>query len=53
MPTYGSMSSTAATGRAPFGSGAVDALLYRAVHDPADLDGVPAWLREVLGRWRE
>ncbi|MEU4086614.1 bifunctional serine/threonine-protein kinase/ABC transporter substrate-binding protein [Streptomyces aureus] len=40
----------AATGRAPFGSGAVDALLYRAVHDPADLDGVPAWLQDVLAR---
>ncbi|MEW2048903.1 ABC transporter substrate-binding protein [Streptomyces sp. NPDC005476] len=38
----------AATGRAPFGGGAVDALLYRAVHDPADLDGVPAELREVV-----
>ncbi|KQX82253.1 bifunctional serine/threonine-protein kinase/ABC transporter substrate-binding protein [Streptomyces sp. Root1310] len=38
----------AATGRAPFGSGPVDALLYRAVHDPADLDGVPAELREVV-----
>ncbi|MEU5247835.1 bifunctional serine/threonine-protein kinase/ABC transporter substrate-binding protein [Streptomyces asoensis] len=38
----------AATGRAPFGSGAVDALLYRAVHDPADLDGMPAGLREVV-----
>ncbi len=43
----------AATGRAPFGSGAVDALLYRAVHDPADLDGVPVWLREVLARCLE
>ncbi|MFI0966473.1 bifunctional serine/threonine-protein kinase/ABC transporter substrate-binding protein [Streptomyces sp. NPDC021080] len=43
----------AATGRAPFGSGAVDALLYRAVHDPADLDGVPAWLHEVLTRCLE
>lgn len=43
----------AATGRAPFGSGAVDALLYRAVHDPADLDGVPAGLLEVLGRCLE
>ena len=38
----------AATGRAPFGGGAVDALLYRAVHAPADLDGVPAVLRETL-----
>ncbi|MEY2242272.1 ABC transporter substrate-binding protein [Streptomyces sp. BF23-18] len=43
----------AATGRAPFGSGAVDALLYRAVHDPADLEGVPAWLHEVLDRCLE
>ncbi|KAB1990116.1 bifunctional serine/threonine-protein kinase/ABC transporter substrate-binding protein [Streptomyces triticiradicis] len=40
----------AATGRAPFGSGAVDALLFRAVHDPADLDGIPAWLQDVLAR---
>ncbi|MGW7169449.1 protein kinase domain-containing protein [Streptomyces sp. NPDC054884] len=38
----------AATGRAPFGTGAVDALLYRAAHDPADLDGIPAALREVV-----
>ncbi|MDR6973520.1 serine/threonine protein kinase/ABC-type branched-subunit amino acid transport system substrate-binding protein [Streptomyces sp. 3330] len=43
----------AATGRAPFGGGAVDALLYRAVHDPADLDGVPAGLLDVLGRCLE
>ncbi|MET9730442.1 bifunctional serine/threonine-protein kinase/ABC transporter substrate-binding protein [Streptomyces sp. NPDC006458] len=43
----------AATGRAPFGSGAVDALLYRAVHDPADLEGVPAGLLDVLGRCLE
>ncbi|MFF3201967.1 bifunctional serine/threonine-protein kinase/ABC transporter substrate-binding protein [Streptomyces sp. NPDC002962] len=40
----------AATGRAPFGSGPVDALLYRAVHDPADLDGVPPELLAVLER---
>ncbi|WP_406835244.1 bifunctional serine/threonine-protein kinase/ABC transporter substrate-binding protein [Streptomyces sp. AHU1] len=43
----------AATGRAPFGSGAVDALLFRAVHDPADLEGVPTWLRDVLDRCLE
>lgn len=30
----------AATGRPPFGTGAVDALLYRTVHDTPDLDGV-------------
>ncbi|MFJ9019110.1 ABC transporter substrate-binding protein [Streptomyces sp. NPDC102259] len=43
----------AATGRAPFGSGPVDALLYRAVHDPADLDGVPTELLAVLERCLE
>ncbi|MEU4268529.1 bifunctional serine/threonine-protein kinase/ABC transporter substrate-binding protein [Streptomyces sp. NPDC026092] len=31
----------AATGRPPFGTGAVDALLYRTVHDEPDLAGVP------------
>ncbi|MER6672805.1 ABC transporter substrate-binding protein [Streptomyces sp. NPDC000983] len=43
----------AATGRAPFGSGALDALLYRAVHDPADLDGAPEVLLGLLGRCLE
>ncbi|MEE1829652.1 bifunctional serine/threonine-protein kinase/ABC transporter substrate-binding protein [Streptomyces sp. SP17KL33] len=43
----------AATGRPPFGTGALDALLYRAVHDPADLDGVPAPLAELLARCLE
>ncbi|MFG2571705.1 bifunctional serine/threonine-protein kinase/ABC transporter substrate-binding protein [Streptomyces sp. NPDC048481] len=38
----------AATGRPPFGTGAVDALLYRAVHDPADLGGIPPRLRETV-----
>ncbi|MCX4760255.1 ABC transporter substrate-binding protein [Streptomyces sp. NBC_01275] len=36
----------AATGRPPFGTGALDALLYRAVHDAPDLEGVP---REIAG----
>ncbi|MEU3251881.1 bifunctional serine/threonine-protein kinase/ABC transporter substrate-binding protein [Streptomyces sp. NPDC006997] len=41
----------AATGRAPFGTGAVDALLYRTVHDDPELDAVPdPELRELLGR---
>ncbi|MEU3749547.1 MULTISPECIES: protein kinase domain-containing protein [Streptomyces] len=31
----------AATGRPPFGTGAVDALMYRTVHDEPDLTGVP------------
>ncbi|MFE6284751.1 bifunctional serine/threonine-protein kinase/ABC transporter substrate-binding protein [Streptomyces sp. NPDC057877] len=30
----------AATGQPPFGTGAVDALLYRTVHDEPELDGV-------------
>ncbi|MET8725249.1 bifunctional serine/threonine-protein kinase/ABC transporter substrate-binding protein [Streptomyces misionensis] len=40
----------AATGRPPFGSGAVDALLYRAVHDSPDLDGVDEETAAILLR---
>ncbi|MFF9195525.1 bifunctional serine/threonine-protein kinase/ABC transporter substrate-binding protein [Streptomyces sp. NPDC014779] len=40
----------AATGRPPFGTGALDALLYRTVHDEPDLEGVPEGL---LGLVRE
>ncbi|SFY53813.1 bifunctional serine/threonine-protein kinase/ABC transporter substrate-binding protein [Streptomyces sp. F-1] len=40
----------AATGRPPFGRGAVDALLYRAVHDSPDLDGVAEETAAVLLR---
>ncbi|NNN35641.1 serine/threonine protein kinase, partial [Streptomyces sp. S3(2020)] len=39
----------AATGRPPFGTGSLDALLYRTVHDTPDLDGVPAELAGVVG----
>ncbi|WP_367319345.1 bifunctional serine/threonine-protein kinase/ABC transporter substrate-binding protein [Streptomyces sp. HUAS ZL42] len=39
----------AATGRPPFGTGSLDALLYRAVHDAPDLEGAPEELAEVLG----
>lgn len=38
----------AATGTRPFGSGPVEAMLFRTVHDPARLDGVPAQLRPVV-----
>ncbi|MEU6928514.1 bifunctional serine/threonine-protein kinase/ABC transporter substrate-binding protein [Streptomyces sp. NPDC046374] len=38
----------AATGRPPFGTGALDALLYRTVHDAPDLDGVPEGLLPLL-----
>ncbi|MFJ5262443.1 bifunctional serine/threonine-protein kinase/ABC transporter substrate-binding protein [Streptomyces sp. NPDC088387] len=40
----------AVTGRPPFGTGAVDALLYRTVHDEPDLDGVPDDLGALLER---
>ncbi|WP_019888656.1 bifunctional serine/threonine-protein kinase/ABC transporter substrate-binding protein [Streptomyces purpureus] len=36
----------AATGRRPFGTGTVAAIVYRTVHEEADLDGVP---RPLLG----
>ncbi|WP_371667169.1 bifunctional serine/threonine-protein kinase/ABC transporter substrate-binding protein [Streptomyces sp. NBC_00289] len=39
----------AATGRLPFGTGSIDALLYRTVHDAPDLEGVPAELAELVG----
>ncbi|MFI5685300.1 bifunctional serine/threonine-protein kinase/ABC transporter substrate-binding protein [Streptomyces sp. NPDC051636] len=38
----------AATGRPPFGTGSLDALLYRTVHDAPDLEGVPQELAEVV-----
>ncbi|ALC26716.1 bifunctional serine/threonine-protein kinase/ABC transporter substrate-binding protein [Streptomyces sp. CFMR 7] len=47
--SLGALLAYVATGRPPFGSGAVDALLYRTVHGAPDLDGVddPA-LRALL-----
>ncbi|MFI8518916.1 bifunctional serine/threonine-protein kinase/ABC transporter substrate-binding protein [Streptomyces sp. NPDC085481] len=38
----------AATGRPPFGSGTLDALLYRTVHDEPDLAGVPEPLLDLV-----
>ncbi|MFJ7064600.1 bifunctional serine/threonine-protein kinase/ABC transporter substrate-binding protein [Streptomyces sp. NPDC101115] len=38
----------AATGRPPFGTGALDALLYRTVHDEPDLAGVPERLLDLV-----
>lgn len=38
--SLGCLLAYAVTGRPPFGSGAVDALLYRTVHDTPDLDAV-------------
>ncbi|MEU0989714.1 bifunctional serine/threonine-protein kinase/ABC transporter substrate-binding protein [Streptomyces sp. NPDC005953] len=37
------------TGRLPFGTGAVDALLYRTVHDDPDLSGIEHDLATLLG----
>ncbi|QNA74851.1 serine/threonine protein kinase [Streptomyces sp. So13.3] len=46
--SLGSVLVFAATGRAPFGTGTVPALLYRVVHDEPDLSGVPDALRPVV-----
>ncbi|MGW4914153.1 bifunctional serine/threonine-protein kinase/ABC transporter substrate-binding protein [Streptomyces sp. NPDC004270] len=46
----GCLLSYASTGRPTFGTGAVDALLYRTVHDEPDLDGVPDGIRALLER---
>ncbi|WP_435601385.1 bifunctional serine/threonine-protein kinase/ABC transporter substrate-binding protein [Streptomyces sp. C10-9-1] len=43
----------ALTGRPPFGTGPVDALLFRAVHESPDLDGVPKEPAELLRRCLE
>nr|WP_223184326.1 bifunctional serine/threonine-protein kinase/ABC transporter substrate-binding protein [Streptomyces sp. CBMA152] len=50
MFSLGCVLAYAATGRPPFGGGAVDALLYRTVHDRPDLDGVEEELAAVLLR---
>ncbi|MGW3147118.1 bifunctional serine/threonine-protein kinase/ABC transporter substrate-binding protein [Streptomyces sp. NPDC001177] len=43
----------AATGRPPFGTGTLDALLFRTVHDAPDLEGVPDELAELVSRCLE
>ncbi|MER5432660.1 bifunctional serine/threonine-protein kinase/ABC transporter substrate-binding protein [Streptomyces sp. NPDC002588] len=52
--SLGCLLAYAATGRPPFGTGAVDALLYRTVHDEPDLEGIdeqlPALLRPCLAK---
>ncbi|MEL5958784.1 bifunctional serine/threonine-protein kinase/ABC transporter substrate-binding protein [Streptomyces sp. CLV115] len=48
--SLGCLLAYAATGRPPFGSGALDALLYRTVHGAPDLDGIDdPELRALLG----
>jgi eukaryotic-like serine/threonine-protein kinase len=46
----GSVVVYAATGTGPFGTGEAAALVYRAIHTPPELDGVPAGLRAVVAR---
>ncbi|MER5552361.1 bifunctional serine/threonine-protein kinase/ABC transporter substrate-binding protein [Streptomyces sp. NPDC002793] len=49
--SLGCLLAYAATGRPPFGSGAVDALLYRTVHDEPDLAGIhDTELRALVAR---
>ncbi|MFF4011568.1 serine/threonine protein kinase [Streptomyces sp. NPDC001717] len=38
----------ATTGRPPFGTGQIEVVLYRVLHDEPDLDGVPDRLRALL-----
>jgi hypothetical protein len=40
----------AATGEGPFGTGSTAALVYRVVHSPANLDGVPEEVRLLVER---
>ncbi|MFF9567152.1 bifunctional serine/threonine-protein kinase/ABC transporter substrate-binding protein [Streptomyces sp. NPDC014685] len=48
--SLGCLLAYAATGRLPFGSGAVDALLYRTVHEAPDLGGIDdPELRALIG----
>ncbi|MFI6443092.1 serine/threonine-protein kinase [Kitasatospora sp. NPDC050543] len=46
----GALAAYVAGGAPPFGEGPETAVLYRVVHEPPELDGVPADLRELLLR---
>jgi hypothetical protein len=48
--SLGSLIAFAATARTPFGDGNEAAVLYRVVHEPPDLTGCPAALRELIER---
>jgi len=47
---WGATVAFAGTGRAPFGDGRADALLYRVVHDEPNLEGIPEPLRALVSR---
>jgi serine/threonine protein kinase len=46
--SLGAVLTFAATGQGPFGSGSPATLMYRLVNSPANLDSVPAELRELV-----
>jgi eukaryotic-like serine/threonine-protein kinase len=45
---WGALVAFAATGRHPFGGGPPEAVAYRILHDPPDLDGVPDPVRPLV-----
>jgi eukaryotic-like serine/threonine-protein kinase len=45
---WGALVAFAATGRHPFGGGPPEAVAYRVLHDPPDLDGVPGSVRRLV-----
>jgi serine/threonine protein kinase len=46
----GSLAAYAATGLAPFGEGAMEAVMYRVMHEQADLSRCPPPLRDLVQR---
>jgi eukaryotic-like serine/threonine-protein kinase len=50
MFSLGAVLAFAATGESPFGAGSTAALVYRVVHAPARLDGVPEQIRPLVER---
>ncbi|WP_045875418.1 serine/threonine-protein kinase [Pseudofrankia sp. DC12] len=45
---WGAITVFAATGRQPFGEGRIEALLYRILYEPANIEGVPAELAPLV-----
>ena len=48
--SLGAVLAFAASGSSPFGIGAPHALIYRVVHEPPTLDGIPEELRPLISR---
>jgi eukaryotic-like serine/threonine-protein kinase len=46
--SLGAVLAYAASGQGPFGSGAPQGIMYRLVHEPPDLSGVPVRLRHLI-----